>query len=336
MYFFQKTITEQEVKTDIVEPTGIIFNIQRYTVHDGPGIRTEFFLKGCTLSCEWCSNPEGLSPRPQVGIYPNRCLGADKCSWCRKVCPVPGALVTVDGKTGHVDRDRCTGCMACTDTCPAEALKRWGTEMTVSEALDIAMADREFYRKSGGGVTVSGGESLLQYEFVAALYAACRQYGIHTCVESALNVPRENVEAVLSSTDLFITDIKHMDSAVHAARCGAGNERIHENIRYIASSGKPMVIRIPVIRGFNADEENIIKTGEFIRNELGGAVRQLQLLPYRQLGTEKYASLEMLYPMEGYDIPDREEWEQVIRNYAELLQKMGVPAVSGSNTPIPL
>ncbi len=183
-------------------------------------------------------------------------------------------------------------------------------------------------------MTVSGGESLLQADFVAALFRLCREEGIGTCVESALNVPREAVDKVLPWADYWITDIKTMASAVHKARTGAGNERILDNIRYLHEKGVKPVIRIPVIEGFNATEENIAATGRFIMEELGGEILQLQLLPYRKLGLEKYASLNLDYPMGDFSAPEREVWEAKLLRFKELLRAMGVPAEAGSGSPI--
>ncbi len=307
---------------------GIISNIQKYTIHDGPGIRTEIFFKGCSLRCLWCSNPEGLEVGPELGFYPGKCLGEADCGWCRRSCPHPPP-------GGHVsarfDTAQCRGCLRCADVCPSGAIKLWGKRYTVPQLMAEIEKDRSFYEKSGGGVTLSGGEVLLQWEFAAALLRACRDAGIHTCVESALHVPWEHAEAVFRYTDLVITDIKHMDSAAHRSFAGAGNERILENIRRTAAMGMPMVIRTPVVPGYNGDEENIRRTGAFLRDELASAVVQYQLLPYRKMGTEKYESLRRPYPLADYRVPAREEWEPVLRRYAQILrEEYALPAVAGS------
>ncbi len=307
---------------------GIISNIQKYTIHDGPGIRTEIFFKGCSLRCLWCSNPEGLEVGPELGFYPGKCLGEADCGWCRRSCPQPPP-------GGHVsarfDTAQCRGCLRCADVCPSGAIKLWGKRYTVPQLMAEIEKDRSFYEKSGGGVTLSGGEVLLQWEFAAALLRACRDAGIHTCVESALHVPWEHAEAVFRYTDLVITDIKHMDSAAHRSFAGAGNERILENIRRTAAMGMPMVIRTPVVPGYNGDEENIRRTGAFLRDELASAVVQYQLLPYRKMGTEKYESLRRPYPLADYRVPAREEWEPVLRRYAQILrEEYALPAVAGS------
>ena len=308
---------------------GIITNIQKYTIHDGPGIRTEVFFKGCNLRCPWCSNPEGLERKPELGFYPDKCLGEDQCGWCRKACPSPPPLGT--HCASQFDTAKCRDCLKCAEACPAGAIRVWGRRYSVPELMEEIRKDRSFYDKSGGGVTLSGGEVLLQWEFAAALLRACRDEGIHTCVESALHVPWEHAEAVLRCADMVITDIKHMDSARHKAITGVGNERILDNIRRTAALGKPLVIRTPVVIGYNADEENIRRIGAFLREALGGNILQYQLLPYRKMGTEKYASLRRPYPLEDYAVPERSEWEPMLRRYAELLRaEYGLPAVAGS------
>jgi len=308
---------------------GIIANIQKYTIHDGPGIRTEVFFKGCPLRCLWCSNPEGLEAGPELGFYPDKCLGEDQCGWCRKACPAPPpAGVHV---SAQFDTAQCRDCRRCAEACPAGAIRLWGRRYTVPELMEVIRSDRSFYDKSGGGVTLSGGEVLGQWEFAAALLRACRDEGIHTCVESALHVPWEHAAAVFQYTDMIITDIKHMDPARHKAITGAGNERILANIRRTAALGKPLVIRTPVVPGYNGDEADIRAIGAFLRDELGGNILQYQLLPYRKMGTEKYASLRRPYPLEDYAVPERSEWEPMLRRYAELLRtEYGLPAVAGS------
>ena len=314
---------------------GIISNIQKYTIHDGPGIRTEVFFKGCNLRCPWCSNPEGLERTPELGFYPDKCRGEADCGWCRSACPAPppaGQHVSA-----RFDTDACRACLKCADACPAGAIRLWGKRWSVPELMAEIEKDRSFYEKSGGGVTLSGGEVLLQWEFAAALLRACKDAGIHTCVESALHVPWEHAEAVFDYTDLVITDIKHMDSLSHKAITGAGNERILDNILRVSALGKPLVIRTPVVPGYNGDEANIRATGAFLRDRLGGKILQYQLLPYRKMGTEKYASIRRPYPMEDYRVPERGEWEPTLRRYAALLrEEYGLPAVAGSGAKLDL
>ena len=322
------------------EHCGLIFNIQSYTIHDGPGIRTEVFFKGCPLRCPWCSNPEGIRPEAQLGIYPAKCLSLQKCGFCVSDCPAEEKPLRFDGDgilCGMEQADLCRDCLRCADACPAGAVIVWGKKMTGSELMERLEKDRAYFEKTGGGVTLSGGEVLLQWEFAAELLHACKESGIHTCVESALHVPTEYVDAILPYTDLFITDIKHMDPDTHKRLTGAGNELILKNIRHVAASGVPMVIRTPVVPGYNDAEENILAIGKFIREQLGDAVIQYQLLPYRKMGTEKYATLCQAYPMGDYVPPERSEWEPRLMQLRDLLiETCGIPAVAGSAEKLPL
>lgn len=309
-------------------PKGLVINVQRFTVHDGPGIRTEIFLKGCPLRCRWCSNPESYQPYAQVGVYLSSCIGVESCGYCLKACP-RAALQIENGRVSGIDRDRCDNCLLCQEACPSGALKLWGKEMTVEEAMKFIVADRDYYGQEGG-VTLSGGEALLQWEFCRQVLRQCRREGIHTCVESALHVAPEALEAVLPYTDLFITDIKHMDSAVHRQHTGRGNERILDNIKRVAVSETPLIIRIPVIPGFNDSRQAIDAIGDFIERELEGRVRQVQVLRFRPLGEEKCASLGMKYRMEGIN-PERTMFENRIRELVSHLTDRGIPAIAGTN-----
>ena len=321
------------------EPCGLIYNIQGYTIHDGPGIRTELFFKGCPLHCPWCSNPEGIAVGPQLGVYPSKCLGKDKCSWCIKACPLGGSPIKfgADGILISADMaQQCSTCLKCADMCPAGAIMVWGKKMTVPEVMKVLESDRSFYNRTGGGVTVSGGEVLVQWDFVSLLLAECRRAGINTCVESALFVPEAHLDAVLPFTDLFITDIKYFDSARHKEITGVPNELILSNIKHVAEAGVPIVLRTPIVPGWNDDDENMLAIGRFVKEELGSSVITWQLLPYRKMGTEKYATLNQPYPMGDYVPPERSEWEpNLLRIRDMLVERFGVPAVAGSGEKLP-
>jgi len=314
------------------KPFGIITNIQKYTIHDGPGIRTEIFFKGCSLSCIWCSNPEGLSPKQQIGIYPSRCIGISKCSLCIKSCPL-GSGTPIKTKDDYLfslnEISDCGDCKKCAEECPSGAIMIWGKKLTVPELMKIILKDRSFYLETGGGITLSGGEVMLQWEFAILLLEACKDAAVNTCVETSLHCQRENMEEVYKHTDLVITDIKHMDTRKHKEYTGVGNELILNNIERTVELKKPLVIRIPVVPDHNNSEENIRATGEFIRDHLGNNIIQVQLLPYRKIGIEKYLSLNMPYPMEGFIPPERPVWEKNLLELTEILKEYDIPAVAG-------
>jgi pyruvate formate lyase activating enzyme len=315
------------------EPYGLVTNIQRYTIHDGPGIRTEIFFKGCPLSCQWCSNPEGLSPSQQIGVYPTKCIGNSKCSYCIKVCPEGEntPIKTCDDHLLKVDEtSECSTCFKCADECPANAIMIWGKRYTLPELMKIILKDRNFYLKTGGGVTLSGGEVMLQWKFARLLLKECKANSLNTCIESSLHCAKEHMEQVYEYTDLVITDIKHMDTDKHREYTGVGNELILSNIKRTVELKKSVVIRIPVIPDHNNSEENIRATAEFIKNELGNNIIQLQLLPYRKMGTEKYASLCIPYPMDNFIPPERSVWEENLLHLTGILKEYGIPVVAGS------
>ena len=287
----------------MAEPA-LITNIQGYSIHDGPGIRTVVFLKGCPLRCRWCANPENLENRLQVGFLSNLC---QHCGRCAKRCPRGAILPDPDRR---IDRDKCDSCGACVDGCFYGALVRYGERMTVAEVFDKVRRDKMFYETSGGGVTVSGGEPLTHAEFVAELFALCRGEDINTCVETCGCVPQSAFEKVLPLTDTFYFDLKLMDTSAHRTYTGLGNEQILANARFLADSGANILFRQPLIPGVNSTEENVRATAEFIRS-LGRPDLALQLMPYHRMGTAKYAALDQPYTLEALEIMHGEEVEAV-------------------------
>ena len=312
------------------DTAGTVFNIQRFSVHDGPGIRTVVFIKGCSLRCIWCSNPESMSRGQQIGFYPDRCIGTDKCDACFRAAPDETALIVEDQRVIGLKAENPGDYLACAEACPTSALKAWGKNTTVGEVMQEVIADREFYEESGGGLTLSGGDALIQTRFAVELLKAAHSEGINTCVETALNYKPEVLDAALPHMDLALCDLKHMDSSAHQRYTGVPNKQILDNLKYVVRSGTATVIRIPVVPEHNGSEENLRATARFIADELGGRVVQVQLLPFHKMGVEKYASLGMKYPMAAFNAPPREIWEQNILHFAEMMNSYGLNVVAGT------
>ncbi|RKF20891.1 glycyl-radical enzyme activating protein [Alginatibacterium sediminis] len=306
-----------------------ILNVQRFTLHDGPGIRTEFFLKGCPLRCDWCGNPESFTRQPEVGVFANRCISSELCDDCKLVCHDLQMLIFTDSKLDSIDRKQCSSCLECAQVCPSEAIRPWGHSMTVDECMKVIIQDRGFYERSGGGVTVSGGEPLLQSDFVGQLFKACKQQGIHTCLESSLYANWNKIESLLPVTDLFISDLKLMDSQRHKQYTGVDNHKILENLITLSATNKPLILRIPVIPNINDDEDNIKASADFILQQMQGKVRTLQLLSFMRLGEEKYQSLGLPYKMQDLKF-DRAAFQKKVEKIAVYFNQRGIHCMIGA------
>jgi len=291
-------------------PTGRVLNIQHFCTHDGPGIRTTVFLKGCPLRCKWCSNPESIHPKPELAYNPNKCIGEKQCGFCLKTCPESAIFVVRSGDEAddkvRINWDLCTNCGKCVPVCPTEALYLFGKEMTVEEVLAEVEQDGTFYRESGGGITVSGGECLLQPDFTAALLAEAHRRGINTAIETAGNVPWPFMEKVLQHVDLMLHDHKLTDPERHKKWCGVTNERILANFKkaYETFPEKRFVARTPLIPGVNDDEGHIRSVLAFIRPHPN--VIDYELLPYHRFGESKYGFLGRVYELEDFTSPSPE------------------------------
>ena len=263
--------------------SGVVTHIQRFSVHDGPGIRTTVFFKGCQMRCPWCHNPETYRRQPQIQVFPERCIG---CGACVTRCS-HGAHE--DGPTEHVyHRERCVACGRCVETCFAQSLVRVGQVRTAEEVTTDVLADRSFYDPEGG-MTLSGGEPLAQAEFAAAILTLCRREGIHTAVETNLAWPWETVAPLVKLVDLFLVDIKLMDETEHKSWTGASNRQTLENLRRLDAMAKPLAVRTPVVVGVNDRPEQVGVIADFLATL--SHVRQYDLLPYHPLGNGKYETL---------------------------------------------
>jgi pyruvate formate lyase activating enzyme len=290
-------------------PTGIVLNIQRYCTHDGPGTRTTVFLKGCSLRCKWCSNPESIRLKPELAYDASKCTGKKECGLCLKPPFPEGAFYVVDGADDkiRVNWDLAAECDEATvSLCPTDALYMFGAKMTVDEVLDEVEKDASFYRTSGGGMTLSGGECLMQPDFSAALLEEAHNRGINTAIETAGNVPWAAVEKVLPHVDIMLHDIKLTNPERHQKWTGVDNKRILENFKkaYETFPDTRFIARTPLIPGVNDDEEYIRAVLEFIRPHKN--VIDFEMLPYHRFGTGKYEFLGKVYELDDFTTPPDE------------------------------
>jgi pyruvate formate lyase activating enzyme len=281
---------------------GTIFDIQRFSVHDGPGIRTLVFLKGCPLRCKWCSNPESQSTSFEIMFYKEKCIG---CKECLKVCPCGESLEY----EWPVDRIKCEQCGRCVDVCYTEARRLVGRLVSLDEVLKVVLRDRVFYKQSGGGVTVGGGEPLSQASFLAELLKKCKKAEINTAVETCGYAPWSQFEKFLRFTDVLLFDIKHMDTQVHREYTGVGNELILDNAIKASNIIDQMIIRFPLIPDINSSKENIHRLAQYIETGLH-KVNKVDILPYHTMGASKITRLGRTYLLTELTPIKKEEIEE--------------------------
>ncbi|MDD5093423.1 MAG: glycyl-radical enzyme activating protein [Dehalococcoidia bacterium] len=308
-----KSVKTKDSEAGALDIKGRVFDIQRFSIQDGPGIRTTVFFKGCPLSCLWCCNPESQNPAPQLIFMSHLC---QRCHKCVAVCPNHAVLVSSDGSV-EIDRGLCQACGKCVDVCIPEARRVSGKVMTVGEVVEIVRKDAPFYRNSGGGVTASGGEATAQSTFLLNLLRECHNRGYHTALETCGYLKWTVLEPILAYVDLVLFDLKHTDSETHKKLTGVSNELILENARKIVAKGVPLILRIPLIPGCNDSEQNMRNTAQFAL-ELGGV--EVNLLPYHKLGMKKYEALDMEYRMSDVETMK----EDAVKACVEIVHSYGV------------
>lgn len=293
---------------------GTVTNIQRYCIHDGPGVRTTVFLKGCPLRCLWCCNPENLNTFPELGFIQNLC---NACGICLESCPE--GVITADPESGEISLDhaRCNNCGKCIEVCYRGALKIYGSRMRVAEVFEEVLHDRPLYLRSGGGVTVSGGEPLMQSRFVIALFKLAHQAGIHTAIETCCYGSPRILKEVIKHTDYILFDLKLMDASSHRKFTGKTNTLILENAKLLSSSGVPVLPRMPLVPGINHSEENIKDTAQFL-DSIG--LKVIELMPFHRFASAKYEALGIPYVMTDTEPISGE----IVKQVTKLFERFGV------------
>lgn len=302
------------------EVVGSVLRIERTSIHDGQGLRTVIFLKGCPLSCRWCSTPESQRSSPQKGYARDRCVG---CGRCVHSCPEGALLMAEEGLKVLTDASKCKNCFVCVGKCLQNAHIRYGHLMSVRDVVREIVKDEIFFFHSGGGVTISGGEPLSQSDFVAEVLRECRELGIHTAMETSLHAPYESLEKVLPWLNVLYVDLKHMDQELHKQWVGQDNTLILDNLRKLdqANDSLEIIVRLPLVPGVNDSSTNLSAVAQFCRSLQ--KIKEIELLPYHRLGLETYRNLEMDYLLKELVPPSQERISERVEFIT--LQRIGIP-----------
>lgn len=293
-----------------------IINIQKYSIHDGPGIRTTVFFKGCPLNCWWCHNPESQNPIPEIMFFNERCSG---CGSCLKRCPQK-AVEFVNGFP-VIDEIKCTLCGKCSDFCPSNVRELVGKNISVKNLMKEIIKDEVFYEESNGGVTFSGGEPLMYADYLNNVLMICKDKNIHTTIDTSGYAPWDQFEKIIENVDLILFDIKHMNNQKHLEYTGVSNHIILENLKKLSQRGSNIFIRMPIIVGINDDDENINKAVDFLSNL---NIIQVNLLPYHKMGMDKYRRLNMKYKLSGLETPTEESMNKIADKFKKAGMKIKV------------
>ena len=301
--------------------SGTIFDIKRFAVHDGPGIRTTVFFKGCPLRCLWCHNPESIKIQRQIVFFENKCIG---CGECFKRCPNGAIELTPQGRKYY--RDKCTLCGTCVEYCYAEATVMQGKVVSVEEVIEEVKKDMPFYENSGGGVTLSGGEPTMQPEFCIAILQESKKAGMHTTLDTSGYVKWETFRKILEYVDLILYDNKHMDPLKHKEYTGLSNELILSNLEKLDKLNIPIEMRMPMIPGLNDSEDNLAAAAQFFGKMKN--IERVKLLPYHRLGEGKYERLDMGYELKHIEPPDKTQMDK-LADFMKSCVPNGISVFSG-------
>jgi pyruvate formate lyase activating enzyme len=301
--------------------SGIIFNIQGYSIHDGPGIRSLVFLKGCPLRCKWCDNPESQNPSIEVEFFEKKCI---RCGTCLTVCE-RGAInpkVELSTPEDKIDRSTCDNCGKCAAACPVQSLRPIGEKLSLSQVMEEILRDAPYYRRSGGGVTLSGGEPLGQPEFSREILRECYNRNIHTALETSGYAPGRIYRRVIEFADLILYDVKHMEGKAHRELTGVPNEIIMDNLRDTVRLGKRVIVRVPLVPGYTDTANNVTAIGGLIS---GCGIQEIHLLPFHQLGRDKYRRLGLKYELGhlkslSYEAPSIKQAQEILQKYGLRVQ----------------